>query len=68
LDALFRKARRNAGLSGFVFHDARRTALTRMSKRLHPMQLARISGHRDLKTLLTTYYAETVEDIGARLR
>lgn len=68
LDALFRKARRRAGLDGFVFHDARRTALTRLSQRLHPMQLARISGHRDLKILMSVYYGETTEDIAARLR
>lgn len=68
LDALFRKARRRAGLDGFVFHDARRTALTRMAKLLGPMQLARISGHRDLKILMGTYYAEAAEDIGAKLR
>lgn len=67
LDALFRKARIRAGLSGFVFHDARATALTRLSKRVDVLTLARISGHRDIKMLMT-YYRESTEDIAARLR
>jgi integrase len=68
LDALFRKARVKAGLSGFTFHDARRTALTRLSSKLSPLQLARVSGHRDLRVLLQVYYAEKAQDIGAGLR
>lgn len=68
LDALFRKARRNAGLSGFTFHDSRGTALTRMSRHVDVLTLARISGHRDLKTLMDVYYRTTPEQIAARLR
>ena len=68
LDALFRKARAKAGLAGFTFHDARGSALTRLSKRLGPMQLARVSGHRDLDTLYRHYYRETPEQIAAALR
>ena len=68
LDALFRKARDRAGLSGFTFHDARGTALTRMSKRVTVLELAKISGHKDVNLLLSTYYRTTAEDIGSRLR
>jgi integrase len=68
LDALFRKARDRAGLSGFRFHDARGTALTRMSSRVSVLDLARISGHKDLNLLLSTYYRATAEGIGSRLR
>lgn len=68
LDALFRKARRNAGLSGFTFHDARASALTRMSRHVDVLTLARISGHRDLKTLMDCYYRTTPQQIAARLR
>lgn len=32
LDALFRKAKKNAGLEGFTFHDSRATAITRLAK------------------------------------
>lgn len=65
-DALFRKARVRAGLEGFTFHDARAEALTRMSKKLTPFQLARVSGHKDMSILLSRYYRETASDI-ARL-
>lgn len=33
------------------------------SKRLDLMQLARVSGHRDLKLLHAVYYRESVEDM-----
>lgn len=68
LDALFRKARDRAGLSGFTFHDARATALTRMSKTVDVLQLAKISGHRDIKILSEVYYRETAESIALGLR
>lgn len=58
-DTLFRDARDRAGLD-FHFHDLRREATTRLSKRLDVMQLARVTGHRDLKTLMRTYYAPDV--------
>jgi integrase len=68
LDALFRKARQSAGLEGFVFHDARASALTRLSRKLDVLELAKVSGHRDLNQLLKAYYRTTAADIGARLR
>jgi integrase len=68
LDALFRKARKKAGLSGFTFHDSRATALTRMAKTLDVMTLAKVSGHRDVSMLLNTYYRIKPEEIAKRLR
>ena len=66
LDTTFRRARQEAGLSGFTFHDARATALTRLSRILQPLELARMSGHADLSMLLV-YYRETAESIAERL-
>lgn len=68
LDALFRKARDRAGLAGFTFHDSRATALTRMSKRVDVLTLAKISGHKDIRLLSEVYYRESAESIGSRLR
>jgi integrase len=68
LDALFRKARTNAGLSGFTFHDARATALTRMARTVDVLRLAKISGHKDLSMLSNTYYRESAASIGLGLR
>ncbi len=65
LDALFRKAKLKACVSGFTFHDSRGNALTRLSKVLNVLQLARISGHRDLRILQQVYYRETAADIAA---
>lgn len=67
LDALFRRARDRALVVGITFHDTRALALTRLSKVLNIMQLARVSGHRDLSILQNVYYRESVSDIAALL-
>lgn len=67
LDALFRKARDSLLIEGLHFHDARADALTRFSKKVDVLTLARISGHKDLRVLLETYYRTTVEEIAERL-
>ena len=56
LDALFRKYR-PAALAHIRFHDSRHEALSRMAKKIHnPLDLAKISGHRDVNILLNVYY------------
>ena len=67
MDALFRKARVKAGLSGFTFHDSRAEALTRMSSKLDPFELARVSGHKDLSLLLARYYRKEASEIALKL-
>ena len=62
----FQRARTSAGCQGVHFHDARSEAITRLSKRLDVMQLAKMIGHRDLKSLMI-YYAESAEEIADRL-
>jgi len=57
---------RRRSINGVHFHDARSEAITRLSKKLDVMQLARAIGHRDLKSLLI-YYAESADDIADRL-
>lgn len=57
---------RRATINGAHFHDARSEAITRLSKKLDVMQLAKMIGHRDLKSLMF-YYAEKPEDIADRL-
>jgi len=66
-DALFRKALHAQGIKDLHFHDARAEALTRLSRKVDVMTLAKISGHADLKILQNTYYRETAKDIAARL-
>ena len=70
-DTMFRAAVKRAGLSDLHFHDARHTSLTRLArvfaeKGLSVLDLARMSGHKDLKTLLV-YFNPTAESIAERL-
>lgn len=67
LDALFRKARDSLLIKDLHFHDARADALTRFAKKVDVMELARISGHKDLRVLLEHYYRVTPAEIAARL-
>jgi integrase len=66
-DVMSRKIRNKAGLEGVNFHDTRRTALTRLAKRFGPMELAKISGHQDLKILQSVYYAPAPADLAGKL-
>ena len=65
LDANFRKLKVKAALdnANLHFHDTRREALTRLAKKVDVMTLAKISGHRDIKILLNTYYAPNMVDV-----
>jgi len=65
-DALFRKARDRAKIPNLHFHDSRAEAIWRLSKKLDVMELARVIGHRDLKSLLI-YYATSADDLAAKL-
>lgn len=72
LDVLFRRARDRLAesvpsIADLHFHDSRAEALTRLSRKVDVMTLAKISGHADLKILMSTYYRESAEDIAARL-
>lgn len=72
IDTQFRRARAKAakacpGVSDIHFHDSRRTATIMLSKKLQPMELAKVTGHRDLKTLLNVYYAVTADELANKL-
>ena len=56
LSTVFRRATHALEIDDLHFHDSRREALTRMAKKVNVMDLAKISGHRDIKILLNTYY------------
>lgn len=72
MSVLFHKAAvacgvRQPKVDGPTFHDARGTALTHLAKKMPVEQLQRISRHRDINILISTYYRETNEQIAARL-
>lgn len=66
LDALFRKARDKCQIDGLHFHDTRANAITMLAGKLDIHDLARMIGHRDLKSLLT-YYRKSASTIAAAL-
>lgn len=66
LSSTFRKACLKLEIVDATFHDARATALTRLSKRLNVLELARMVGHRDIRSL-QIYYRETAEELANRL-
>ncbi|MDL2058382.1 site-specific integrase [Mesosutterella sp. AGMB02718] len=77
-EALWNKIRNKAGLgevrdsAGHVikealrFHDGRATFCTRAAQKISVLDLARITGHRDLKMLMK-YYRPTAEEIAEKL-
>lgn len=65
-DRLFRDARDAAGLSGFTFHDSRSEAISRLSKKLEPLALAKMVGQRDLRSLMI-YYTDDPTEVADRL-
>ncbi|MEW8508941.1 MAG: site-specific integrase [Candidatus Thiodiazotropha sp.] len=67
LDALFRKMKKRAVIEDLHFHDLRREALSRLSKIFSLMELAKISGHRDLRTLQDVYYAPKISELADKL-
>ena len=65
-DALFRRARDAAQIPNLHFHDSRAEAIWRLSNKLDVMELAKMIGHRDLKSLLFYYNAE-LDELADRL-
>jgi integrase len=64
---LFRKAKRDVGLSHFHFHDSRREAATTLAPKLsNVLELAAITGHKSL-SMLQVYYKPKAADLAPRL-
>ena len=61
LDSMFRKIRDRLE-TDYVFHDARRTFITRTAKKMDVLSLARIVGHTNVNQLMT-YYHKSAEDL-----
>lgn len=66
LDALWRKIRNRAGIDDLHFHDSRHEAVTRLSKKLNVLELARMIGHKDIRELMT-YYEDDAEEVARKL-
>lgn len=62
-----KRCREEPPIVGLTFHDLRRLAITRLAKKLDPLTLAKMVGHRDLKMTLNVYYAVNMADVAALL-
>jgi integrase len=63
-DVLFRRARDAAKVANLRFHDSRAEAIWRLSKKFDVLELARVIGHRDIRSLMIYYQvdADTLAD------
>ncbi len=63
---LFSRAVKKAEIENLRLHDARHEALTRLARKLDVLDLARMIGHRDPRSLMI-YYNATASEIATRL-
>jgi integrase len=62
----YRRAVARAGIDDLTFHDLRHVATSRLAKiYTNPLDLKRVTGHKDLKSL-DRYYHTTAEELAAR--
>lgn len=66
LSANWYALKEKAAVDGLNFHDSRHEAVTRLSKKLDVLALARMIGHKNIRELMT-YYNETAEELATRL-
>lgn len=66
LSTIFRKHKLQTTIQDLTFHDTRHEATTRLAGKLHVLSLAKVTGHRDIKELMT-YYNESAQDIAKKL-
>lgn len=67
LTSLFAKAKKAMLLDDLHFHDSRREALTRLASIFSVMELAKISGHKDLRILQSVYFEPHAADLADKL-
>lgn len=65
-DLKFREARDAAKIENLHFHDTRAEAIWRLSKKFDVLELARIIGHQDPRSLML-YYNTTAQELATRL-
>ena len=66
LSVQFMRGRKRAGLADVTFHDSRHTAVTRLARKLELLDLARMIGHTNPRSLMV-YYNPSAEELAKRL-
>lgn len=67
ISELFARLCEQAGIEGLTFHDLRRSAIVRLARKLTPLELAKMVGHKDLRMTLNVYYKQDAESVAAKL-
>lgn len=67
ISELFARLCEQAGVKGLTFHDLRRSAIVRLARKLTPLELAKMVGHKDLRMTLNVYYKQDAEAVAAKL-
>lgn len=65
-DIVFRVTAKRVNIENLHFHDTRHEAITRLAKRLDVLDLARVTGHKNLNELMT-YYEASGDELAERL-
>ena len=65
-DAMLRRISDELGIVDLRFHDTRHEATTRLARKLDVLDLARMTGHRDPRSLMV-YYNATATEVAGRL-
>jgi integrase len=64
----FKRVVDKCGIVGLTFHDTRHEAATRLARLVAIEDLSKITGHKELKILVNTYYNPTAIEIADRMR
>jgi integrase len=56
ISALFARLCDDEKVKNLTFHDLKHTAMTRLSKKLDPWELAKMTGNKDMNLILRVYY------------
>lgn len=69
LTTTFKRAVLQAGFSDMRFHDARREATSRLAKKVNSvLELAAITGHKDINLLNRVYYGTDVSELAKQIK
>ena len=67
ISALFARLCEDEEIDGLTFHDLKHTAMSRLSKKLDPWELAKMTGNKDMNLLLRVYYKHDPEETAKKL-
>lgn len=67
ISSLFARLCDEEGIPDLTFHDLKHTAMTRLSKKLDPWELAKMTGNKDMNLLLRVYYHHDPEATAKKL-